>query len=153
MLDSATGVASSKVETEYILGRYDAQVHEDSLEDQHEWEYIVNATDNDGISTSQSGNGAYFYQEFTGGDVCEDPDVTDSAIKAGTVRNGGIERASTVRYSCGPALKVTVSEDSTCHYIVEIAVPLLCEHPLFKSPASTQQVIKCLPAVAGSHRP
>jgi lipopolysaccharide biosynthesis regulator YciM len=148
VLDRAKGVASSKVETEYYLGRYDVKIHE-AYADEDEWKHVVNVTDTGMLQkkskSSAGGNGAYFYQEYTQGDFCEDPD--------GAIGGGGMERASTVRYSCGSALKMTVIEDSTCHYIVQVAIPLLCEHPLFQAPVSKRKVIKCLPALPGSHIP
>jgi len=98
-----------------------------------------------GPSASAGGNGAYFYQEYTKGDVCDQVDVTDSAIKAGEFGEGGIERAITVRYSCNSELMVSVKEDSTCHYVIDVTVPTLCHHPLFKAPVSKTQVVKCLP--------
>ena len=108
------------------------------------------------------GNGAYYQQEYTAGDACEDPDavvvvVTDASSSmmktAGQASSsasfgGVVERASTVRYACGPALGMSIKEDSTCHYIVDVTIPALCGHPLFKAPVSKQQVVKCLPAPA-----
>ena len=93
-------------------------------------------------------NGSFYSQEYTKGDVCDHEDVTDSAIKAGEFGEGGIERATTVRYSCNSELDISVKEDSTCHYIVEISVPTLCYHPLFKAPVSKKQVVKCLPVTS-----
>lgn len=85
--------------------------------------------------------GAYFVQEYTGGDLCDHSDVTDSAGF-----EGGIERATTLRYFCGEKLEVLrVNEDSTCHYMIDIRLPNLCEHKLFKAPVAKKQVIKCLP--------
>jgi len=95
--------------------------------------------------TRLGGNGAYYPQEYTKGDVCDHEDVTDSAIKAGAFGEGGIERATTVRYSCGNFVEMSVKEDSTCHYVIDISVPTLCSHPLFKAPISKKQVVKCLP--------
>mmetsp|Transcript_2750 Transcript_2750/g.7657 ORF Transcript_2750/g.7657 Transcript_2750/m.7657 type:complete len:205 (-) Transcript_2750:75-689(-) len=143
------------------------QPDEAQLED---WEIVVNATHpfdlhlgkakdsktpNMGGSNSRrnmikgknkyGGNGAYFPIEYTHGDACEHPDVTDSAIKAGEVGKGGIERATSVRFYCGPAMKMNVKEDSTCHYIADVSIPLLCEHPLFRAPIQKREVVKCLP--------
>jgi hypothetical protein len=99
------------------------------------------------LPTKLGGNGAYFFEEYTKGDVCDHEDVTDSAVKAGSFGEGGIERATTVCYSCGTSLDMAVKEDSTCHYIVDISVPTLCDHPLFKAPISKRQVVKCLPVL------
>mmetsp|Transcript_19550 Transcript_19550/g.40199 ORF Transcript_19550/g.40199 Transcript_19550/m.40199 type:complete len:609 (+) Transcript_19550:101-1927(+) len=148
---------------EFFLGRYVPEDHEGATKE-NEWEHVVNATtvegskkafgesrnknrrkSQSGPSASAGGNGAYYYQEYTKGDLCDDVDVTDSAIKAGEFGEGGIERAITVRYSCNTDLTVSVKEDSTCHYIVDVTVPTLCHHPLFKAPLSKRQVVKCLP--------
>jgi hypothetical protein len=159
LLDRITGKATTAIETEHVLGRYIAEDHE-GVTKENEWKNVVNATENGletssnsqksrsikvGSPTSLGGNGAYYFQEYTKGDVCDDETVTDVAIKAGEFGDGGIERATTVRYSCGVAIDMTVKEDSTCHYIVDISVPTLCHHPLFKAPTSKKQVVKCLP--------
>jgi len=154
------GSHKSKVDTEHYLGRF-VPVEHKTVTKENEWENVVNATTISGsgnlglkplnkkkslmITTRANGNGSYYYQEYTKGDVCDHEDVTDSAIKAGEFGEGGIERATTVRYSCNSKLDISVKEDSTCHYIVEISVPTLCYHPLFKAPVEKKQVVKCLP--------
>jgi len=155
--------------TEYFLGRFIAKDHE-GVTKENEWEQVVNATSSSqGGSesklsvnnqnennqkddkaptipfTNAGGNGAYYFQEYTKGDICDDVDVTDSAIKAGEFGEGGIERAITVRYACNDQMRISVKEDSTCHYVIDITVPALCHHPLFKAPVSKRQVVKCLP--------
>jgi hypothetical protein len=137
--NQATGamVTSKVIETEHSLGKYDPDKY-DSIPDEEEYKLVVNATD-------QQGTSAYLEVEYTGGDVCEHPDVTESAIVAGTAGGSMVERAATVRYSCGSQFDVSVNEDSTCHYIVQVTVPDLCIHPTFKKPVSKKQVIKCLP--------
>jgi hypothetical protein len=159
LMDRMTGATSTAVETEHILGRF---VPEDYawVSKENEWKNVVNVTEIDfGSGTKSSnkkknlifkasgrgGNGAYYTQEYTKGDLCDHEDVTDSAVKAGEFGEGGIERATSVRYSCGTYLEMTVKEDSTCHYIVEITVPTLCHHPLFRAPVSKKQVVKCIP--------
>mmetsp|Transcript_29883 Transcript_29883/g.43509 ORF Transcript_29883/g.43509 Transcript_29883/m.43509 type:complete len:81 (-) Transcript_29883:265-507(-) len=72
--------------------------------------------------------------------VCMDEDVR-------VFVNNGVERATTVRFSCGKNYEIlNVNEDSTCHYIFDVSVPDLCGHPLFKEPVIKTQVVKCLPA-------
>jgi hypothetical protein len=162
-----TMAQKSKVETEHFLGRFDPDDHQ-SVTKENEWENVVNATttkttsgsgksrllkvlnkEKSRITTTRAGgNGSFYSQEYTKGDVCDHEDVTDSAIKAGEFGEGGIERATTVRYSCNSELDISVKEDSTCHYIVEISVPTLCYHPLFKAPVSKKQVVKCLPVTS-----
>ena len=149
VLDRASGSLRNIVETEHYLGRYHATDHEKVTRDD-EWKNMVNVTvgfggGNGGSSSSTSknglglgGNGAYYFQEYTDGDACINEDVEDSAAY-------GMKRATTVRYYCGTTLQMTVKEDSTCHYVVDITVPALCAHPLFKAPISKRQVVKCLP--------
>eukprot|EP00531_Pseudo-nitzschia_arenysensis_P014592 CAMPEP_0116124598 /NCGR_PEP_ID=MMETSP0329-20121206/5363_1 /TAXON_ID=697910 /ORGANISM="Pseudo-nitzschia arenysensis, Strain B593" /LENGTH=629 /DNA_ID=CAMNT_0003618583 /DNA_START=65 /DNA_END=1954 /DNA_ORIENTATION=+ len=171
LMDQISGIVGSQKKgavssvTEFFLGRYKPEDHK-GVTKENEWEKVVNTTSSDGSkssnpgssennkknrksqsgpSASAGGNGSYYYQEYTKGDLCDDVDVTDSAIKAGEFGEGGIERAVTVRYSCNTELTVSVKEDSTCHYIVDVTVPTLCHHPLFKAPVSKKQVVKCLP--------
>ena len=145
LLDRVTGAATTHTESEHILGNYQAEILET---DEPEYKSVVNVTSTKAKSSShvKNGNGAYFVQEYEGGDLCDHEDVTDSAIKAGKVEKGGIYRAATIKYSCGAKMQMTVKEDSTCHYVVEVVIPALCEHPLFQAPVFKKQVIKCLPA-------
>jgi hypothetical protein len=158
-MDRISGAASTEVESEHILGKYNPKVYE-STPKHMEWKNVVNATNLgigsknnkprarvSGAPTAHGGNGAYYFEEYPSGDVCDHEDVTDSAIKAGQVGEGGIERGTTVRYSCGNQVEMTVKEDSTCHYLVDVSIPALCAHPLFKAPVSNKQVVKCLPAL------
>ena len=151
-----------KGDSGFILGRYVPEDHI-GVTKENEWEHVVNATaslefaknnnnnkatpgsNNKAASTSAGGNGAYYVQEYTKGDVCDHEDVTDSAVKAGEFGEGGIERAITVRYSCNSDLSIQVREDSTCHYAVDVGVPTLCHHPLFRAPVTKKRVVKCLP--------
>ena len=154
-IDTTSGVPRSHVEMEHILGKYNPNESKVAKED--EWKYVVNGTSTATLKSKgkvssvtpppAGGNGAYYFQEYIHGDVCDHEDVTDSAIKAGEFGEGDIERATTVRYFCGKQLEMTVKEDSTCHYIVDVTMPDLCGHPLFKAPVSKRQVVKCLPNV------
>ena len=99
----------------------------------------MNATDKNGAKKP------YFELEYTNGDICDDHDVRDAAIVAGNSGAKGLARSSSVRYGCGETYDIVVNEDSTCHYVVNIAVPDLCRHPIFKTPVSKKQVFKCLP--------
>jgi hypothetical protein len=131
-------VTSKKIETEHILGLYKIDIFASVPEDE-EWKLVVNAT---------VGDGTYFEVEYTEGDVCDHSDVTASAIVAGAASAGGVARSSSIRYYCGEKYELSVKEDSTCHYIVDVKVPALCKHPLFKLPVAKKQLIKCLPAEA-----
>ena len=151
-MDRISGVASTAVEMEFILGHYDEEDHETHT-DEDEWKYVVNGTDPGGLASllgvgpsKKGGGGTYYYQEYTAGDVCDDEDVTDSTIKAGAVGEGHVFRSCTVRYSCGNRLEMNVKEDHTCHYIVDVTIPSLCGHPLFKPPIRKKHIVKCLPA-------
>jgi len=91
------------------------------------------------------GSGVVFIQEYFHGDFCQHPDVTESVIKGGSILVGGIERATTVRFSCGNTLEFAkVKEDSTCHYIIDIILPELCKHHFFMAPVVKTKVVKCL---------
>lgn len=139
---SGATYTSRVVESEHFLGWFIPEDSENIYPNEDEWKHVVNVTD----SAKGEGNGAYFEIEYTAGDICDNSDVTDAAVIAGATGKGGsIARASSVRYFCGSAYDISVSEDSTCHYIVEVKVPDLCVHPLFKAPVSKQQVVKCLP--------
>lgn len=140
-------MATNVIETEHFLGRYNAEDHEKVTKDD-EWKNMVNITT--GLSGGSSlsspsknglglgGNGAYYFQEYTDGDACINEDVEDSAAY-------GLKRATTIRYYCGNSLQLTVKEDSTCHYVIDMTIPALCGHPLFKAPISKRQFLKCMP--------
>lgn len=129
-------VTTKKIETEHVLGRYKTDIFA-HVPDDEEWRLVVNSTE---------GDGAYVEIEYTDGDICDHPDVTDSAIVAGGAGAGGVARSSSIRYYCSDRYALTMKEDSTCHYIVDVKVPALCNHPLFKTPVAKKQQIKCLPA-------
>mmetsp|Transcript_8021 Transcript_8021/g.11570 ORF Transcript_8021/g.11570 Transcript_8021/m.11570 type:complete len:176 (-) Transcript_8021:191-718(-) len=153
-VDPKTGQPTRFIETQHVLGGFSVVL--DEFPDEEEANYVVNhAKGHEGSATadviartegSRSRTGAYFVQEYTGGDVCDDSDVTESAIKSGNVGEGDVHRATTVRYFCGNGYQLlNVNEDSTCHYIVDVAVQDLCDHPLFKAPVPKKTVLKCLP--------
>lgn len=151
VMDSVTGLSSKMADTQYVLGLYSASDLE-AYPNEEEADHVVNGTDGMGGNPamenhgSSSTSGAYFVQEYKSGDVCDHSDVTDAAIKAGHIGTGGIERSTTVRFSCGPALDFSqINEDSTCHYVIDVVIPDLCHHPLFKVPEPKTQVVKCLP--------
>ncbi len=144
-------VVAKITETEHLLGLYDETKERTDIPDTEEWKLVVNATTARSGGTSGGnawgeGSGAYYEIEYTGGDVCDHADVTDSAIVAGSAvgASGGVKRSSSVRFYCGEMYDVAVHEDSTCHYIVQVKVPALCQHRLFRAPSAKKQVIKCL---------
>jgi hypothetical protein len=139
---SRSGVhyTATTVEAEHLLGLYqEASVH--SYPDDEEWRHVVNAT---GRSRHGGGSGTYFEMTYTDGDICDHSDVTDAAVVAGGTGHGGpLSRGSTVRFFCGKSYLLAVNEDSTCHYVVEVTVPDLCDHPLFMEPILKKQIVKC----------
>ena len=154
-----------QIESEHLLGKYSNSLNYPN-DDEHL--HVVNVT---GISADMDigrrnkrgalnigngggnqnekgpgGNGAVFVQEYIRGDVCDHEDVAESVIKGGNIIHGSVGRSSTVRFSCGKTLElVDIKEDSTCHYIIDVAVPALCNHPLFIAHVTKTQVVKCLP--------
>mmetsp|Transcript_9813 Transcript_9813/g.27226 ORF Transcript_9813/g.27226 Transcript_9813/m.27226 type:complete len:596 (+) Transcript_9813:71-1858(+) len=130
---------SRSIEADHNLGNYQSKFAAIVPEDEHK--FVVNATDKKGGAPKP-----YFELEYVGGDICDHSDVTESAIVAGSTESTqkGIFRASSVRYQCGEIYEISVSEDSTCHYIVWVELPDLCQHPLFKVPTAKKQVFKCL---------
>jgi len=147
--DGGQTVTETVVDSEHLLGKYQREESE-SFPNEDEWKHVVNATatkDKGRKSPVVSGNGAYFQLEYKDGDVCDHTDVTDAAVVAGGVTKNAakIARAASVRYYCGEVFFVNVNEDTTCHYIVDVTIPDLCEHSLFKAPVTKQQLFKCLP--------
>jgi Glucosidase II beta subunit-like protein len=144
---AGANILAKVIETEHILGLYDATTEHTEISDLEEWRLVVNVT-SVGMSSGSwgEGNGAYYEIEYTGGEVCDHTDVTDSAVVAGSTTGVGgiVARSSSVRYFCGEMYDISVHEDSTCHYIVQVKVPALCHHRLFRAPSAKKQVIKCL---------
>jgi len=131
------------IDKQYYLGSFVVGSDIDENEEDH----IINVADlQSDKSNFVEGNGAIFVEEYIGGTSCGGKDVDDSVIE-GNVGAAGIARSSTIRYFCGKRLELTdVTEDRTCHYIVDVSVPDLCQHPLFQiSEESHGQVVKCLP--------
>ena len=139
------------IDAEHILGRFDKSRN---IWNDEDWKYVVNSTSTlkarsgqsmSWVPTIHGGNGAFLVHEYAWGDVCDSDDVTDSAIKAGAIGEGRIERSATVKLGCGSLIEMTVNEDTTCHYVVHVTIPALCNHPLFRAPTSKQHLVKCLP--------
>eukprot|EP00571_Detonula_confervacea_P000165 CAMPEP_0172327932 /NCGR_PEP_ID=MMETSP1058-20130122/60086_1 /TAXON_ID=83371 /ORGANISM="Detonula confervacea, Strain CCMP 353" /LENGTH=1275 /DNA_ID=CAMNT_0013045021 /DNA_START=549 /DNA_END=4376 /DNA_ORIENTATION=- len=165
-IDATTGFTKQKIETQHILGVYKNSGNDMSdYPNADEYLHIVNATgssadfvagqrkgtnshtqaQNTG-SKKAGGNGAVYEQEYKHGDVCDHEDVAESVIKGGNVVQGSVERATTVRFSCGKRWElIDANEDSTCHYVLDVTVPELCQHMLFKAAVTKTQVVKCLP--------
>ena len=154
------------MESEHLLGIYEGSGNDEAdYPNEEEYLHVVNATattfdlgigrrgnDLSGIGVNRQnekgrgGNGAVFVQEYMHGDVCDHDDVAESVIKGGNIIHGSVERSSTIQFSCGKMWEIIdIKEDSTCHYIIDVTVPELCEHPLFKAPMTKSQVVKCLP--------
>ena len=169
LIDQSTGIARQKIETEHILGVYKGSGN--SIEDypnEEEHLHVVNVTGSDAdLMTGKKrkttraaqnaagkkggqpgGNGAVYEQEYKLGEICDHEDVAEAVIKGGNAVQGGIERSTTVRFSCGKRWElIDIKEDSTCHYVMDVTVPELCQHVLFQAPVTKTQVVKCLPVV------
>lgn len=164
LIDTKTGQTFTKKETSHLLGLYKGSGNSvTDYPNEEEHLHVVNATGSSpeldlgrsrpkprgGNAPNQKaagGNGAVYIQEWSHGDTCDHEDVAESVIKGGNIVQGSVERSTTVRYSCGKTWElVDINEDSTCHYMVDVSVPELCQHPLFKAPAIKTQVVKCLP--------
>ena len=117
------------VEAEHSLGEYQGLL-------EHEEDFVVNAT--------ALNDGPYFQVEYTGGSICDHTDVTGAAIVAGSSGTEPVMRASSVRYRCGEVVDMNVHEDHTCHYIVDVRIPELCAHPVFRTPVEKKKIYKCL---------
>lgn len=165
LIDANTGFAKQKIETEHFLGKHEGSGNSvEDYPDEDEHLHVVNATGtnselgvgrkggagksggNNNNNQQRGGNGAVYEQEYRHGDVCDHEDVAESVIKGGNIVHGSVERSSTVQFSCGTKWElVDIKEDHTCHYILDVTVPELCQHPLFKAPVTKTQVVKCLP--------
>jgi Glucosidase II beta subunit-like protein len=172
-------------EAEHVLGKYQGSIW-DAVAMENEWQHVVNVTSDEvhGTIASISSESSPFAQqkegaaslsktmtyveiEYSGGDVCDDETVTDSAVVGGGTshqhqapddsgdsegsstgagkRKNVVARSSSVRYFCGDQFALEVNEDRTCHYVVSVTVPALCHHALFNVPVAKRQIIKCLP--------
>jgi hypothetical protein len=151
-----TGFATQRKESEHVMGIYHGSGN--SIEDypnEDEHMHVVNAASGstsgdfgmrNGNNNAAGGNGAVYVQEYKHGAICDHEDVALSVIKGGNLLNGSVERSSTVRFMCGERWElVDIKEDSTCHYMLDVTVPELCQHHLFKVPLTKTQVVKCLP--------
>lgn len=117
---------------QHVLGKYPADY---AVAPSDEYTHVTNASSVE----KGGGNHAYYEIEYTGGDVCDAPEVQDHVADV-------LERSTSVRYYCGQDLSIMVREDRTCHYVFEVFVPELCEHPLFRPPVAQREVVKCVPA-------
>ena len=166
LIDATTGLTKQSIESEHLLGVYANSGNDiDDYPNEEEPLHVINVTSSSidpsiGRRSSSSensdgnkrntkgpgGNGAVFIQEYMHGDVCDQEDVAESVIKGGNIIHGSVERSSTVRFSCGKMWDIIdIKEDKTCHYVIDVTVPELCQHPLFKAPVTKTQVVKCLP--------
>lgn len=108
---------------EYLLGVYDP----DSAD-----------TDTSQGEASDVNSGRYVKESYTQGDAC---DLT------------GGKRQTEVRYVCsegGQESVLSIKEPSTCHYVLTVAVPGLCQLPIFKAKAELVTQIVCHPVAASA---
>jgi hypothetical protein len=138
VVDSATGVAVAKVETDHLLGLYlDEAItnNKASVNRMNEDEVELNYMEQKGTSD------AAYVVEYANGDLCDNSpeDIKDHGLKT-------VARSTTVKYSCGKNYELArIEEDRTCHYVFHVTIPDLCRHPWFHIPVLKEQVIKCLP--------
>ena len=144
------------IESENTLGIFDP-VAAERYPNEDEVQYVVfpqgiyeedakSGTESTPTPQTSGLESAYFYQEYTSGDVCEGEDVIDSAIKGGEMGEGVIQRSTTVRYFCGDKRElIKINEDHTCHYIIDISVPELCSHKFFEIQHIDKHAVKCMP--------
>jgi len=161
-LDPKTGKSIVSVEDENKLGLFDVTsgLYPKSEEHLHVLDLDVWDSNNKENKNKQQGSSTFyksnanggitpaFIQEYPNGDICTHPDVIDAAVKGGTLttEGSGVQRSTTARFTCGPKFElVNVEEDSTCHYLFDITVPDLCNHPLFRPAVLESRVLKCLP--------
>lgn len=134
------------IDKQHTLGIY---VHNPLDDGEDEIRHIVKLdlpNPSSSSDTLRAKKGLAFLQEYKFGDLCVGKDVDDTVIKGGVVGSETIERSASVRYFCGATFEILdVSEDHTCHYNVDVSVPDLCAHSLFKTQKKEGQVIKCLP--------
>lgn len=105
--------------SEYLLGLYEAESAE---------------TDTVKAEATES-HGQYVKQTYLHGDAC---DLTGST------------RQTEVRYTCGEGGQeaiVSMKEPSTCHYMLTVAVPGLCQLPTFHQEAEPITHITCKPVL------
>ena len=155
-LDADRGVMKALIESENTLGIFDP-VAAERYPNEDEVQYVVfpqgiyeedakSGTESTPTPQTSGLESAYFYQEYTSGDVCEGEDVIDSAIKGGEMGEGVIQRSTTVRYFCGDKRElIKINEDHTCHYIIDISVPELCSHKFFEIQHIDKHAVKCMP--------
>jgi len=162
IIDASTGFATQRIEADHLMGLYKGSGNSiDDYANEEERLHVVNPAGGSpavdlGIGSGNKnerqqpaaagGNGAVYEQEYKHGDVCDHDDVALSVIKGGNVLRGSVERSSTVRFMCGKRWElIDVKEDRTCHYLLDVMVPELCQHNLFRPPVTKTQVVKCLP--------
>jgi len=124
----STGQVMSKIEREYVIGRYEA-VPENFKEEEH----VVRGEEEEG---EEGGEETYFEREYGGGTEC---DLT------------GEKRATTVQFVCGEGpldVFVSIKEDRSCHYKAVVSTPRLCRHPSFRKERPATHVVRCERRVA-----
>eukprot|EP00586_Coscinodiscus_wailesii_P003952 CAMPEP_0172484136 /NCGR_PEP_ID=MMETSP1066-20121228/11449_1 /TAXON_ID=671091 /ORGANISM="Coscinodiscus wailesii, Strain CCMP2513" /LENGTH=555 /DNA_ID=CAMNT_0013248439 /DNA_START=21 /DNA_END=1688 /DNA_ORIENTATION=+ len=134
-VDTSSGKYHANINTMHMLGKYKSPKHTSPAEDHLQ---MLNTT-----------TAKYYTINAIGGDVCGDEEIVDALVTGGTVtkKKKGIERSALVRFTCGDGMElVSVQEDSTCHYILDIVVEDLCHHKLFVEEVEeeNEQIVKCL---------
>merc|ERR1711871_532624 len=117
------GHRETKVVSEYRLGKYDGRKNAERDE--------VESPESIRPSLENPERKA-FIQDYSGGEKCG---IT------------GQTRSTRVYFICKPGSKTTslisVKEDRTCHYVVVVNTPLLCEHSLFQITTDSAKELVC----------
>eukprot|EP00816_Leptocylindrus_hargravesii_P004398 CAMPEP_0196813612 /NCGR_PEP_ID=MMETSP1362-20130617/37897_1 /TAXON_ID=163516 /ORGANISM="Leptocylindrus danicus, Strain CCMP1856" /LENGTH=584 /DNA_ID=CAMNT_0042189929 /DNA_START=52 /DNA_END=1806 /DNA_ORIENTATION=+ len=142
---SKSGKPQVVIDKQHTLGLYIQNLddNEDEIRQLVKVDLPNSSSSSDSLRTKK---GLAFLQEYKSGDLCVGKDVDDTVIKGGVVGSETIERSASVRYFCGTSFGIAdVSEDHTCHYVIDVSVPDLCTHSLFRTQKKEGQVVKCLP--------
>ena len=128
--DDKKGKHVHEVQSMYELGKWSGRAISAAEEPGH----IVQLPSLHADRAAGVGAAVAFAEEYAGGGMCE---LT------------GKPRSTTVHFVCrggsGLASRIlSVKEDASCHYLVELHSAHLCVHPLFSEKADTSTTIQCV---------
>eukprot|EP00946_MAST-07B_sp_MAST-7B-sp1_P002392 g2392.t1 len=127
--DDKTGNQVQEVQSMYELGKWSGV----AISADEEQEHVVHLPSLHTDPAAGARKVVAFKEEYDGGGMCE---LT------------GKPRSTTVYFVCrgGSGLTsriLSVKEDSSCHYLIELHSAHLCVHPLFSEKADVSTTIKC----------
>merc|ERR1719401_1251842 len=148
LIDPRAGKQRNIIDTQHLLGVYQKPSHKKDMDEDDDENLIRNysTTTNKDLTYSHDIK-TYYELEYPNGEQCLHKE--DAGSTTGDFPEG-LERSTTIRFSCGKRYEIlSVNEDSTCHYKMEVSVPDLCLHPKFHVEKTKQKHydIKCLPVV------